>query len=68
VLIEQDFAEVQVQRRRTHWQPEYYYLGEIFLLDSVGLSLNVIDLYERLENMEIREFMLQQSNETAKQL
>lgn len=56
LLIEQDFAEVQVQRRRTQWQPEYYYLGETFLLESVNLELKVLDIYERVEHPDIQEF------------
>lgn len=59
VSIADYLAGERVQRRRTNWQPEYYYLGESFLLDSIGLGLNVLELYERLENLEIREFLLQ---------
>ena len=59
LLIEQDFAEVQVQRRRHHWQPEYYYLGESFYLESVSLEVKVLDIYERVGIADLKEFLQQ---------
>jgi hypothetical protein len=39
VLIEQDFANIEVQRRHNHWQPENYFLGDDVIFDSIGLTL-----------------------------
>lgn len=62
MLIEQDFAQVQLQRRRTNWQPEYYYLGESFYLESVNLDTKILDtkilaIYERVGITELNEFL-----------
>lgn len=57
VLIEQDFAEVQLQRRRTDWHAEYYYLGESFTLESVDLGVQVVDLYERVATEDVQAFL-----------
>lgn len=59
LLIEQDFAEIQLQRRRTHWQPEYYYLGEEVHLESVDLTVSVLDIYERVENADMVKYKLE---------
>lgn len=60
LLIEQDFVEVQLQRRRTDWQPEYYYLGEKLFLESVGLTVAVLDIYERVEITDVVKWKTEQ--------
>ena len=50
VLIEQDIAAVTVYRRSDNWQPSYYYLGQELVLESIGVTVSVADLYERVEN------------------
>jgi Uma2 family endonuclease len=52
VLIEQDIVSVQVMRKHKHWLPEYYFLGDEVMLESIGLSLPVADIYERVDNMD----------------
>ena len=56
VLVEQDFVEVEVLRRSQDWRSENYYLGQIVLLESVGIELNVADLYERVDNADMAQF------------
>lgn len=53
VLIEQDFAEVEVQRRRLGWQPTYYFLGDEVVLESVNATLPVAAIYERVRNEDM---------------
>lgn len=62
VLIEQDFVSVQVLRRRNHWQPEYYFLDHAVMFESIELSLQVTDIYDRVENEDMQEFRLAQLN------
>lgn len=56
VLVEQDIAEITVYRRSASWQPSYYYLGEEVLLESIGASLCVEDIYERVENGDLAKW------------
>ncbi len=48
VLCAQDSPLVEIYRRRTQWQAEYFVAGERFSLESVGLEIAVNDLYEFL--------------------
>ena len=57
VLIEQDFVEVTVMRRREQWQPVCYYLGDVFALESLGLTLAVADVYERVQNADVEAWL-----------
>lgn len=57
LLIEQDFVEVTVMRRREQWQPVCYYLGDAFALESLGLTLTVADVYERVQNADVEAWL-----------
>jgi Uma2 family endonuclease len=61
VLIEQDFANIEVQRRHNHWQPENFFLGDDVTFDSIGLTLVVAELYDRVQNEDMTAWLLQQS-------
>lgn len=63
LLIEQDFVDVEVLRRSTHWLSEHYFLGDSLTLESVGLTLTVSDLYQRVNNEDMQEFLQQQQAE-----
>ena len=56
VLIEQDFVSVQVLRRANHWRSEYFFLGELVTFTSIGLTLSVAEIYDRVDNADMREF------------
>lgn len=56
VLVEQDFVEVEVLRRSQGWRSENYYLGQVVSLESVGVELDVADLYERVDNADMLQF------------
>ena len=55
VLIEQDFIEIEVLRRSQHWQPSYYYLGDAVAFESIGLSLPVLEIYQRVVNRDMAD-------------
>ena len=57
VLIEQDFAEVQIQRRSTQWQAEYFYLGQDIRLESIEMTLSVEAIYQRVNNADVKTYM-----------
>ena len=50
VLIEQEFVKVEVLRRSEGWMPARYYLGDEVTFESIGLTVPVADLYDRVEN------------------
>ena len=56
VLIEQDIVSVQVLRRNNHWRPEYFFLGDAVTFESIGLTLMVEDIYDRVDNADMNEF------------
>lgn len=57
VLIEQDFVEVEVVRRSTGWRPERFYLGDEVTLAAIGLTLSVEEIYERVQNADMAEWL-----------
>lgn len=63
VLIEQDIAEVVVQRRSESWRSTYYYPGQRLTLESIGLGLAVEAIYERVENKDMCLFREQQASD-----
>lgn len=56
VLIEADIVSVQVLRRSKNWMPEYFFLGDEVTFDSIGLTLPVEDIYDRVDNTDMNEF------------
>lgn len=48
VLCAQHTALVEIYRRRTEWEAEYFVMDQSFLLESVGLEIAVNDLYDFL--------------------
>jgi Uma2 family endonuclease len=66
VLIEQDVAEVEVQRRSNDWHSEYYYLGEDIHFESVEVTLSVEAIYQRVANKDVEAFLLAQQDAAEK--
>lgn len=64
VLIDQTIAEVEVFRRKEHWQSFYYYLGDAITFDSLGVTVLVEDIYYQVNNDDVLAF-LQEKNQTA---
>jgi Uma2 family endonuclease len=63
VLIEQDFVDVEILRRSTHWLSEHYFLGDSLTLESIELTVAVSDLYQRVNNEDMQEFLQQQQQQ-----
>lgn len=57
VLIEQDFVKVEVMRRSEGWQSAKYYLGDEVTFESIGLTVKVADLYDRVENADMAAWL-----------
>ncbi|OAI02810.1 hypothetical protein [Methylomonas methanica] len=60
MLIEQDIISVQVLRRSKHWLSEYYFLGDQVTFESIGLTLSVEDIYDRVDNRDMNGFRVEQ--------
>lgn len=61
VLIEQDCVDVEVFRRSANWHSEHYFLGDDLALESIGLTIAVSDIYHRVNNEDMRDFLRQQA-------
>ncbi|MDO9424194.1 MAG: Uma2 family endonuclease [Methylobacter sp.] len=57
VLIEQDFVDVEVCRRSEGWVSHHYFMGDNVTFDSVGLTLSVADIYQRVDNDDVTSFV-----------
>jgi Uma2 family endonuclease len=57
VLIEQDCIEIEICRRSANWFPARYYLGDEMTFESIGLTLSVAEIYQRVENEEMLEYL-----------
>jgi len=62
VLIEQNFVDIEICRRSSHWQSEHYFLGGKVTFESLELTLSVESIYQRVNNNE----MLQLQDKTVK--
>lgn len=65
ILIEQDFVDVEVCRRSEGWLSQHYFLGDEFMLDSLGLTVSVEDIYRRVQNEDVLTYLQQQAVEGA---
>jgi Uma2 family endonuclease len=57
VLIEQDRVDVEVQRRSEGWISRHYYMGESVALESVAAAIAVSEIYDRVENEDVAEWL-----------
>ena len=60
VLIEQDVVDIEVCRRSEGWRSQHYFLGDEMTFESIGVTLSVVDIYQRVQNEDVREFLQQQ--------
>jgi Uma2 family endonuclease len=61
VLIEQDLVDIQVFRKSEGWLVKHYFLGDEITFESIGLTLSVEEIYHRVQNDDMMEFL---SNKT----
>jgi len=59
VVLEQNIVSVQVFRKSNHWRPDYYFLGDTVTFESIGLTLSVEDIYDRVDNKDMCAFKTQ---------
>lgn len=59
LLIEQDHVEVEMFRRSQNWFAEHFFLGDTIRFESIGLSINVADLYHRVNNEDMQDYLQQ---------
>ncbi len=57
VMIEQDYVDVEVLRRKDNWLPKHYFLGDEVTFESIELSLSVEEIYHRVNNEDMFEFL-----------
>lgn len=57
ILIEQDFVDIEVCRRNEGWLPRHYFLGDQFVLESIGISMSVEDIYHRVKNDDVTTYL-----------
>ncbi|XID75360.1 Uma2 family endonuclease [Alkanindiges sp. WGS2144] len=69
VLIEQDFVEIELWRRtaQSHWQQNVYYLGDDIYFASIDLSIAVADIYDRVKNTDMQEWLQKKADSQATQ-
>ena len=61
ILIEQDFVDVDVCRKKNHWQSEHFYIDDEVRFDAIDLQLPVVAIYDRVSNGDMAEYIIQQS-------
>ncbi len=57
VLIEQDFVDIEVFRKAGNRFPQHYFLGDAVTFESIGLTLTVEEIYHRVNNEDMLEFL-----------
>lgn len=68
VLIEQTIGEIEVFRKKDHWQSFYYYLGDTIIFDSLGVSVLVEDIYYQVDNDDVLAFLQEKNQITAQEI
>ena len=61
VMVEQDVVSVKLLRKSKDWRIELYTFGASFTLESIGLTLTVEEIYDRVDNDDINEYRRQHS-------
>lgn len=62
-LIEQDYVDIQVIRRSEGWLPRHYFLGDEITFESINLTLPVEEIYYRVRNEDMIEFLNSKSEQ-----
>lgn len=61
VLIEQDFVDVEIQRRSNGWQSQHFYLDEDVHFQSIDLTIKVSEIYDRVKNEDMQQWLAKQA-------
>lgn len=65
VMVEQDVVSIKLLRKRNDWRIELYSIGTSVTFESIGLTLTVEEIYDRVDNDEISEYRQKQQNDAA---
>ena len=57
VLIEQGFVDIEVLRKNDAWKSKHYFLGDSVNFESIDLRISVEDIYHRVQNQDMLEFL-----------
>ncbi len=57
VIIEQDFVDITVYQKRDDWRSTHYFLEETIHFKSIDLALSVEEIYHRVNNEDMIEFL-----------
>ena len=57
VIIEQYVVDVTVYRKSDDWRSAHYFLGDEIHFESIDLALSVEDIYDRVQNEDVIEFL-----------
>jgi Uma2 family endonuclease len=63
VLIEQDFVDITVYRKSDSWRSTHYFLEEDIYFESIDLTLSVEEIYHRVNNDDMVEFLEKKQSE-----
>ena len=44
-------------RKSDQWRPTYYYIDDDITFESIDLTLPVLELYQRVDNQGMRDFL-----------
>jgi len=57
VVIEQDVVDIEVCRRKNHWQSEHFYLGDEVFFESIDCRVPVAEIYDRVVNSDMNDYL-----------
>jgi len=57
IVVEQDLVDIEVCRRKNHWQSEHYYLGDNVFFAAIDLQLPVTEIYDRVVNTDMLGYL-----------
>ncbi len=49
LLVAQDVPQVEIMRRRNAWRPEFLFMDDTLVLESVGLSIPLTAIYQTID-------------------
>ncbi len=68
VLIEQDFVDIEIVRHAEGWQSKHYFLGDEITFESIDLNLSVEEIYQRVHNEDVLDFIKQKTEQEENSL
>jgi len=57
IVVEQDLVDIEVCRRKNHWQSEHFYLGDKVFFAAIDLHLPVAEIYDRVVNADMQSYV-----------